>query len=80
MLDLNFWTRAERDRARRLAAEAGAAAVLYRLAVDEDVAWVRIEARNAAPAASLFIARNTFEALKLRFEPLAADEERIEMG
>jgi predicted kinase len=28
VLDLNFWTRAERDRARRLAAEAGATAAL----------------------------------------------------
>ena len=79
VLDLNFWTRADRDRARRLAAEAGATVMLYRLAVDAAAAWTRIEARNAGSEASLFIAPNTFETLKARVEPLDTDEERMEV-
>jgi hypothetical protein len=35
--------------------------------------------RNTDLRGSLYIARNTFEVLKHRFEPLGSDEERIEI-
>jgi hypothetical protein len=40
--------------------------------------WV--EKRNLNLYGSLFINGNTFEVLKSRFEPIADDEERIELG
>jgi hypothetical protein len=41
------------------------------------VVWERLERRNIDPASSLFIARNTFEILKARFEPLGSHEPHI---
>jgi predicted kinase len=78
VLDLNFWSRAERDRVRRLASELGADVILYRLSCPDEIAWARIEARNDALTDSLFIERNTFETLRARFEPLGVDEEYVE--
>lgn len=80
VLDLNFWTRHDRDAARMKARSLGAAVRLYRLACPDEVAWRRIERRNASPGEdSLVIARGTFEALRARFEPLGPDEEREEV-
>lgn len=80
VLDTGFWRRAERDAARSRAAALGGRAVLYRLDAPADLAWARIERRNAEGGAGLFIARATFEGLRARFEALAADEERIEVS
>jgi predicted kinase len=77
VLDLGFWTRAERDQVRDQVTGAGADYRLYELRCPEPRAWARIEARNRDLGGSLLITRNTFEVLKARFEPLAEDEERI---
>ena len=79
ILDLNFWSRKERDETRATATAMGASTTLYRLACTEEEAWRRIEHRNRNLDGSLFISRNTFEILKARFEPLSNDEERIEV-
>jgi predicted kinase len=75
VLDFAFWSRAERDETRRRIEALGGRHRLYLLAAPDEEAWARIERRNAEPGA-LFIARATFEALRARFEPLGADEER----
>ena len=46
----------------------------------DDLAWERVSTRNRSLAGSLFIAPNTFQVLKSRFEPLEDDEERIEIA
>jgi predicted kinase len=79
VLDFGFWARRERDAVRTRIAAIGAQARLYRLSCSEDEAWRRIEVRNTDLRGSLYIARNTFEILKKRFEPLEDDEERIEI-
>ena len=80
VLDVNFWSRRERDDTRARAAAVGANSRLYRLACSDDEAWRRIEKRNRDLRGALFIARETFELLKERFEPLDADEARIEVA
>ena len=79
VLDSGLWSREERDQTRALVARHGGEAVIYRLNCAEDIARKRIEQRNQALAGSLYIARNTFEVLKPRFEPLGQDEPRIEI-
>ena len=79
VLDMNFWSRADRDTARRLSAEVGAECWLYRLRVPDDVALERIARRNLEPD-QLQISPATFELLKGRFEPLEGDEAVIEVG
>lgn len=79
ILDSGFWSRAERDRVRDLVAARGGQPVLYRLHCPDEVAWARIERRNAHLSGDLFIARATFESLKARFEPLDPGEDRIEI-
>ena len=39
--------------------------------------WSRVEHRNRNLGSSLYIARNTFEIFKPRFEPLGADETHV---
>jgi predicted kinase len=80
VLDFGFWSREERDVVRAKIAAIGAQARLYRVTCPEEEAWRRIEKRNTDPKGSLFIARNTFEILKSRFEPLGDDEERSEIA
>jgi len=80
ILDVNFWSRRERDDTRARAAAVGANSRLYRLGCSDDEAWRRIEKRNHDLRGALFIARETFELLKDRFEPLDADEARIEVA
>lgn len=77
VLDFGFWSRAERDRMRAAVAAQGAECVVHDVICPEAEAWARIERRNAEPGQRLFIARNTFEVLKARFEPLEEDEARI---
>lgn len=79
VLDLNFWSRGQRDQVREMAAALGADARLYRLSCPDDAAWARIERRNQGLTDSLFIARETFLLLKDRFEPLGEDEPRVEV-
>jgi predicted kinase len=79
ILDFGFWSRSERDRVRELVATLKGEARLYRLSCPDDIAWRRVEKRNAFLDASLYIAPNTFEILKSRFEPLQPDEDRIEV-
>ncbi len=77
VLDFGFWTRRERDAVRARVARLGFEHVLYALEVAEEVRWKRVEARNLLQRAdSLFIARETFESLHQRVEPLEADEQR----
>jgi predicted kinase len=79
VLDFGFWTRRERDAFRAKVAAVGALARLYRVTCSEEEAWRRIEKRNTDLQGSLYIARNTFEILRRRFEPLGSDEECIEI-
>lgn len=79
VLDFGFWTRRERDAFRAKVAAVGALARLYQVTCYEEEAWRRIEERNADLQGSLYIARNTFEILRRRFEPLGSDEECIEI-
>jgi hypothetical protein len=53
---------------------------MYRLSCPDDLAWSRVEKRNERSEAGLYIARNTFEVLKSRYEPFGPDEDRIEVG
>lgn len=73
VLDLNFWSRAQRDETRRKVEALGGRHRLYHLALADEEAWARVARRNDEPGA-LFIARNTFEVLRERYEPLGADE------
>lgn len=79
VLDLGFWSRAQRDEVRQTAAALGASCRLYALTCPDEIAWARIEQRNRALSGSLFISRPTFELLKARFEPLADDEDAISL-
>jgi predicted kinase len=79
ILDLNFWSRVQRDEARRTAVENGGTYRLYRLHCAEETAWARVSDRNTRSNDCLYIARNTFELLKQRYEPLDADEEHIDV-
>jgi predicted kinase len=77
ILDLHFWSREERDETRATVSALGASTTLYSLACTDEEAWRRIEHRNRNLKGDLFISRETFEALKGRFEPLRDDEQRI---
>lgn len=77
VLDVNFWSRRERDETRSMAAAIGAETRLYQLLCPEEVAWRRVEQRNVDLRGSLFISRSTFDLLRSRFEPLDEDEVRI---
>lgn len=79
VLDLGLWSRVERARARALVSRYGGEAILYHLICPDDVAWTRIVRRNSRLDGSLYIARETFVALKARFEPLGPDERAIEV-
>ena len=73
VLDLNFWSRAQRDETRRTVEALGGRHRLYHLALPDEEAWARVARRNEEPGA-LYVARSTFETLRARYEPLAADE------
>jgi len=77
VLDFGFWRRSQRDRARHLAREAGANAVLYALSCEESEARRRVCARNAEKSHGLYVAAETFTLLKARFEALEPDETAI---
>lgn len=73
VLDDGYWTRASRDEVRAWAAGLGVPLRLYALQVTDEVAWTRIEQRNAEPG-SLYIAPETYALFRERFEPMALDE------
>jgi predicted kinase len=77
VLDYGFWTHATRDVARQQAATVGASCRLYALQCPEATARARCLRRNAELQGSLYIADNTFDVLKARFEPLQTDEAYI---
>jgi predicted kinase len=74
VLDLNFWSRAQRDQTRARVTSLGARVRLYHLALPDEEAWARVALRNREPG-TLHIARSTFELLRARYEPLGEDEE-----
>ena len=74
ILDFGLWRRADRDRARDLAAAVGAAVRLYRLHCTEAVARERVRRRNADPGESWYLSDAAFDHLKAKYEPLGADE------
>lgn len=76
VLDFGFWTRAERDAARRLAAEVGATVRLYRVHCDDATARGRVRQRNGSPG-HFFLDDDAFDALKAKFQPLGEDEEHV---
>jgi len=78
VLDLNLWTRRQRDEVRARVVELGATPRLYRLACPDETAWLRVQERNANPGGSLYVSRETFEGLRSRFEPLEADEDCVD--
>lgn len=77
VLDYGFWRRAERDHTRQVVKGLGAKAVLYRLMCDDQEARSRVARRNGR-GSSLYIAPATFDLLRHRFEPLGAEEDRVE--
>lgn len=79
VLDFGLWLRAERTHVCDLVTRHGAEAVLYRLTCPDDVAWRRIERRNSDLAGGLYIAPNTYEVLRSRFEPLGVDEPFVDV-
>lgn len=81
ILDFGFWKRTYRDRIRARVEELGCKSLLLRVSCSEDVAWERVNTRNAEePSSSLYISRNTFDVLKQRFEPLGADEHFLDVS
>lgn len=74
VLDYGFWRRAERDHARALAQNCGGETILYGVECSEAEARRRVAACNQKAHRSLYIAPETFDLLKGRFEPLEADE------
>ena len=64
ILDFGFWTREERDAARRRAAEVNAVTNLYWVCCAEETARARFRARNQDPPGCQQIADNTLEVLK----------------
>jgi hypothetical protein len=68
-----------RNETRATASALSASTTLYRLAGADEEAWRLIEHRNRNLNGDLFISRETFEALKARFEPLSDDEERTDL-
>lgn len=79
VLDFGFWTRAERDAARRNAASLGAAVRLYALRCAENIARERIRLRNTDLRGSLVITEATYDFLRPRFEPLQDGEPHIDL-
>ncbi|MDI1250831.1 MAG: ATP-binding protein [Lacunisphaera sp.] len=78
ILDSGFWTRAERDDARRRARHIGAGCLLYAFQCDDSVMLQRVLARSqAAPDTALQINEPAFRVFQDRFQPLEADEPHL---
>lgn len=77
ILDWGFWTRAERDDARRRAATLGAEAVLYFVQCTDAVARARTLARTAAGGRVLEINSAAWDVFRARFETPTSDEAAV---
>ena len=77
VLDIGIWRRVDRDRTRAIVERHGAETRLYWLDCSEQEARRRTERRNADPRGSVVLARNTFDVLRSRIEPLDADEPHV---
>ena len=77
VLDYGFWRRRERDEVRVRVKLTGSLPRLYRLSCPETEARRRVAARNASPLRTVYIAPETFDQLKARFQPLDGDEEFV---
>lgn len=77
VLDMGFWTRADRDRARAICADLGAEVILFEVVTEERVALQRCLARNESTLGAFFIDQRTYSVLRVGFEPLEADEPRV---
>lgn len=77
ILDWGFWTRAERDAARRRAAEIGARCILHEVECADEVARARTLARTAAGGRVLEINGAAWDAFRARFEPVMPDEAAV---
>jgi predicted kinase len=77
ILDWGFWTRAERDDARRRAAAIGADTVLYLVECDDAVAQARTLARTAAGGRVLEINGAAWDVFRARFEAPTLDEAAV---
>ena len=76
ILDEGLWTRRERDELRAQAAALGVPLTIYALNTPEPLARERIRQRNAGPG-SLYIADNTYDLFRPRFEALEPDEAHV---
>ncbi|HEX2848956.1 MAG TPA: AAA family ATPase [Acidimicrobiales bacterium] len=75
ILEHGFWSRAERDEARRRGREVGAEVCLRFLDAPVEELWARLEARNAAPETTVVIPRPVLELWEReQFEPPTPDE------
>ena len=77
VLDHGFWTRADRDLARRKAQEIGVQARLYFLHCPEEVMRERVLTRTEESRESLYINEQAFRKLMERFEAPMEDEEYV---
>lgn len=77
ILDWGFWTRADRDDARRRIAQIGANCVLHRLVCEDALARSRTLARTAAGGRVLEINGPAWDSFRARFEPPGDDESPV---
>lgn len=77
ILDLNFWSRKQRDETRNIILNLNADFQLYYLKCSNETAWERVSKRNSKVEANLHIEPNTFNILQNQFEPLDSDENHI---
>lgn len=77
ILDFAFWERSRRDEVRRRAAQTWSETRLYHVFCSEQTARTRCRTRNLDLRESLLISDETFDALRVRVEPLGDDEPHI---
>ena len=77
VLDHGFWTRADRDLARRKAQEIGVQAKLYYLHCSKEEMRERVLTRTEESRDSLYINGQAFEKFMERFEAPTEDEEYV---
>ncbi len=76
ILDDGFWSKSERDRVRKRAAELGAKSKLYFLDCPKDVLTQRLQERNAEPKPdSVVVSEAKFKISWKYFQPPGAEEE-----
>lgn len=74
VLDLNFWTRLERNDVRRFLTQQNIPFKLIQVQCPENIAIARVLKRNENPENRLYISEATFKTLASRFEALGDDE------